>query len=376
MKIKKGAEVTLTYKVSAFSPLQKSSKKIIYDGRKKPYTFFAGSSMDAVYLFPAFQKALEEKESGDPFSILLQPADAVGKHHPEKIFRVSRGILKKYYKVNDLIPGDTIEDICFTDKDLKDPVTGIQGDLAALSSFAGELPEGVVSEIQDDFILIDTNLRYAGLCFEYSGKILEVKESPWKTTSGTNAEFIDFLQKVNKYKEEVLDPSSEKYQLDWGLGIYEGRVDREKRILHFLAIDDDSGEYELEVLEADVQLIGSKDLYGPGHNLFKWAWGEDHINTNTGKDIEIVKTFGEQNGFANLTQQEWVVSDYDEVFDLVHTAAFLAGAKAVCHYSAFELDQEGEEETNPDYYFALYEFRIINQEAMVKILKDSGTEAS
>jgi FKBP-type peptidyl-prolyl cis-trans isomerase SlyD len=102
-------------------------------------------------IIPGLENALEEKEKGDSFSLVIEPKDAYGEHNPE---------------ITQVIPRSA-----FGDVELE---VGMQ---FHAESDAGQPVLITISEINGDDITIDGNPPLAGVTLHYDVDVMDVRDA-------------------------------------------------------------------------------------------------------------------------------------------------------------------------------------------------------
>jgi len=140
MSIKDGCEVTFSYRLFSGDELMDETLP------GQPMIYVQGENS----LIPGLEKAMQGLKEGDKKEIVVEAEDAYGMHSEEKIIRVPRSEVPKEAQIH---------------KDLKVPAKSPDGDMLV----------GTVTEVNDEFIVIDFNHELAGRTLRFEVEIIKVK---------------------------------------------------------------------------------------------------------------------------------------------------------------------------------------------------------
>lgn len=106
-------------------------------------------------IVPGLEKALEGKEAGYKFDLVLQPDDAYGDYDPDMVEEIPRDEFEFDEQDVELKEGMEIE---MMDED-------------------GDIIEGTVLEIKNDVVRVDLNPPLAGKTVRYKGQLISVRDA-------------------------------------------------------------------------------------------------------------------------------------------------------------------------------------------------------
>jgi FKBP-type peptidyl-prolyl cis-trans isomerase SlyD len=118
-----------------------------------PLTFIYGTGR----LLPVFESNINLLKNGDNFRFILNSEIAYGEKREEMIVDVPISVFRTDGKIN--------EDICFV------------GNEVPMMDTDGNPLNGIINEINDNFVIMDFNHPMAGLDLFFSGKIIEVRDA-------------------------------------------------------------------------------------------------------------------------------------------------------------------------------------------------------
>lgn len=118
-----------------------------------PFKFLFGAGV----LLPAFEQHLKSLEERHPFSFTLTAEEAYGEPDPKKVAQVFKDEIVEDHRY----PLDNYE----------------EGDLINLTLANGKTISGKISEIKDDYILVDGNHVMAGFDLHFEGQVLNVRKA-------------------------------------------------------------------------------------------------------------------------------------------------------------------------------------------------------
>jgi len=127
----------------------------------RPLNFIYGTGR----LLPVFEVNLDSLGSGDDFSFTLKADEAYGERREDMIIDVPVSVFETDGKLN--------EDICKV------------GNEVPMMDSEGNPLNGVIYEINDDFVKMDFNHPMAGLDLYFSGKIVDVRDATDHELAGT-----------------------------------------------------------------------------------------------------------------------------------------------------------------------------------------------
>jgi len=119
----------------------------------RPLKFIFGTGR----LLPVFESNINSLKNGDNFRFSLKSEMAYGDKREEMIVDVPISVFQTDGKIN--------EDICFV------------GNEVPMMDSEGNPLNGIINEINDNFVKMDFNHPMAGLDLFFSGKIIEVREA-------------------------------------------------------------------------------------------------------------------------------------------------------------------------------------------------------
>jgi FKBP-type peptidyl-prolyl cis-trans isomerase SlyD len=119
----------------------------------RPLKFIFGTGR----LLPVFESNINSLKNGDNFRFSLKSEMAYGDKREEMIVDVPISVFQTDGKIN--------EDICFV------------GNEVPMMDSEGNPLNGIINEINDNFVKMDFNHPMAGFDLFFSGKILEVRDA-------------------------------------------------------------------------------------------------------------------------------------------------------------------------------------------------------
>jgi len=150
MEIGKNAMVSVTYDLMVDDP---NGEMIEQTTTERPLQFIYGAGM----MLPKFESDLAGLNEGDPFEIMLKPAEAYGEINkeaivdlPKSIFLVDEKFDEEFIKVGNTIP---------------------------MMSGNGQRLNGLVLEIDDNSVRMDFNHPLAGEHLYFRGKVVGVRQA-------------------------------------------------------------------------------------------------------------------------------------------------------------------------------------------------------
>ncbi len=124
-----------------------------------------------------------------------------------------------------------------------------------------------------------------------------------------------FLNRAYAY----LDVQQERCKRWFGLGSHERYIwDQNTGLIAF----SDGGVVKVE---APVQFVGS---ISSKTGTWLWAWADESVRERVRRQLEAVRTFGEENGFGKLVEPEWPADETDGWQMTAVTAYILRAAGA------------------------------------------------
>lgn len=118
-----------------------------------PLEFIFGTG----FMLEAFEKNLDGLSQGDSFSFVLTPEQAYGEYDDEHVVDLPRNIFEVDGKIN--------EEVIF------------EGNTVPMMDTNGNRLNGSVVAVKDDVVTMDFNHPLAGETLNFSGKVLNVRES-------------------------------------------------------------------------------------------------------------------------------------------------------------------------------------------------------
>ena len=134
---------------------------------EKPLDYIQGNNM----LLPKLEEALEGKEEGYEFDLILQPEDAYGIYDEARVVDIP----KDAFVVN----GQLHEEILRI------------GNMIPMYNGEGQIVHGRVTELKESVVVMDFNHPMAGKTLSFTGKVISVREATEKElTEGLHGEFV------------------------------------------------------------------------------------------------------------------------------------------------------------------------------------------
>lgn len=118
-----------------------------------PLEFIYGTNS----MLEAFEKNIDGLAEGDSFDFVLTPDEAYGEYDDDAVVDLPRNIFEQDGKLN--------EEVIF------------EGNMVPMMDTNGNRLNGSVVEVKDDVIKMDFNHPLAGETLNFSGKVLNVRES-------------------------------------------------------------------------------------------------------------------------------------------------------------------------------------------------------
>ena len=118
-----------------------------------PLEFIYGTNS----MLEAFEKNLDGKTDGDTFDFVLTPEEAYGEYDDDALVDLPRHIFEQDGKLN--------EEVIF------------EGNMVPMMDSNGNRLNGSVVEVKEDVIKMDFNHPLAGETLNFTGKVLNVRES-------------------------------------------------------------------------------------------------------------------------------------------------------------------------------------------------------
>lgn len=141
MKVEKNAVVSLVYELT-------DAGGALLEKNSEPISYLHGG-YDGI--FPLVEEALQGKESGDKFTVSMEPDDAFGEYEHELVRTESR----------ELFPADV--------------AVGMQFEGGAEGADDEDYMLYTVTEVTDDEVTVDGNHPLAGKTLTFSGSITDVR---------------------------------------------------------------------------------------------------------------------------------------------------------------------------------------------------------
>ena len=144
--------VTVTYILHANLPSQEKQHIETAD-TTRPLSFLHGVGM----MIPGFEKGIEGKKVGDPFSFDIEAADAYGENDETAIIKLPIEI----FKVEDKIDFEMLK----------------VGNMLPMSDNQGNTMNGTVVGFDDTMVTMEFNHPLSGHLLHFSGEIMEVRDA-------------------------------------------------------------------------------------------------------------------------------------------------------------------------------------------------------
>ncbi|HEX2922123.1 MAG TPA: FKBP-type peptidyl-prolyl cis-trans isomerase [Bacteroidales bacterium] len=158
MKIEKNTMVSLIYELREKDQKGRVIEKL---NEQNPLSFLYGSGS----LLPVFESNIHELVPGDEFGFAMTSAEAYGERREEMVVDVPISV----FKTED---GKLNEEICQV------------GNIVPMMDEQGNHLNGVVNEINDEFIIMDFNHPMAGVDLYFTGKVLSVRMATEEEIAG------------------------------------------------------------------------------------------------------------------------------------------------------------------------------------------------
>jgi FKBP-type peptidyl-prolyl cis-trans isomerase SlyD len=159
MKIEMNKMVSLIYELRESDPEGRIIESL---DETRPLKFIFGTGR----LLPVFESNINSLENGDNFRFTLKSEAAYGEKREEMIIDVPIAVFQTDGKIN--------EEICFV------------GNEVPMMDTDGNPLNGIINEINDNFVKMDFNHPMAGYDLFFSGKIVDVRDATFEETSGVN----------------------------------------------------------------------------------------------------------------------------------------------------------------------------------------------
>jgi FKBP-type peptidyl-prolyl cis-trans isomerase SlyD len=150
MKIAKNKHVAVEYELRLDSF---DGEMVEKTHNNEPEEFLFGHDQ----MLDVFEKKLEGKEKGDAFKIEIPPEEAFGNYDPEAQVEFSEEEFMD-------LAGDEMESLEI-------------GALMPMEDDEGNQYDGIITEYNDDRVVIDFNHPLAGETLFFSGKVLDVRDA-------------------------------------------------------------------------------------------------------------------------------------------------------------------------------------------------------
>lgn len=150
MKLEKDKFVSLVYSLKEAGNGEKVLEVVEEDS---PLRFVYGTGK----LLPAFEANLLGLEEGSAFDFILTAVEAYGEKREEMVISLPRNIFEDEGALN--------TEICFV------------GNMVPMMDAQGHRMNGVVTEINDDFVKMDFNHPLAGSDLHFSGRVINVRDA-------------------------------------------------------------------------------------------------------------------------------------------------------------------------------------------------------
>lgn len=150
MKISKNTVVSLAYELRN-GDAQGEVLELV--NHNEPFIFLFNGG----YLLPDFEKSIEGLTTGDKFNFTISAENAYGQHDPDSVAELPIDIF--------IIDGELAADMLKI------------GNLVPLRNEEGHVVEGVIVQIEDDYVVMDFNHPLAGIDLCFSGRVIDVREA-------------------------------------------------------------------------------------------------------------------------------------------------------------------------------------------------------
>lgn len=151
MKISTNTFVSLSYDLNVGEGEERELMERATAETPLEFIFGTGSMLEA------FEKNLDGLTQGDSFSFVLTPEQAYGEYDDEHVVDLPRNIFEVDGKIN--------EEVIF------------EGNTVPMMDTNGNRLNGSVVAVKDDVVTMDFNHPLAGETLNFSGKVLNVRES-------------------------------------------------------------------------------------------------------------------------------------------------------------------------------------------------------
>ena len=147
MKISEGTLVSLTYDLTVEGELMEKATK------ERPLTFLFGMGM----MLEAFEKNLENVETGGKFAFTLTPTEAYGERNDQAIVELPKNI----FEIDGKLDSETLK----------------EGATLPMMDSNGNRLMGSVLEILPEVVVMDFNHPLAGETLHFEGEVIDVHEA-------------------------------------------------------------------------------------------------------------------------------------------------------------------------------------------------------
>lgn len=150
MKISKNSVVSIAYELRNGN---EQGEVIELVNHNEPFVFLFNGG----HLLPDFEQALEGMVAGDKFNFGIPAEKAYGIHDPESVAELPIDVF--------IIDGELATDMLKI------------GNLIPLRNEDGHILEGIIVQIEDDYVVMDFNHPLAGIDLYFTGRVLAVREA-------------------------------------------------------------------------------------------------------------------------------------------------------------------------------------------------------
>lgn len=150
MKVEKNKMISVSYELHEGSHEGEMLEKVVDE---QPLTFL----YDSGKLLKEFEKSLEGKEQGEAFECKLEPENAYGDYHDDRIIDLSL----KAFEIDGKV----------------DPNIVAKGKTVPMLDKEGNKLYGYILDVTDDSVKMDFNHPMAGKTLAFKGKVIEVREA-------------------------------------------------------------------------------------------------------------------------------------------------------------------------------------------------------
>lgn len=161
MNIGKNKVVELTYELNVDGQLKDRATA------ERPLDYIQGTNM----LLPKFEENLEGKQEGDTFEFTLTPEEGYGEVNPSMVLDLPKSAFMLDGKMHDELL--------------------IVGKVIPMLNNLGDVVNGTVKEVKEEFVSMDFNHPLAGQTLVFTGKVLTVREATEKELKeGLHGEYL------------------------------------------------------------------------------------------------------------------------------------------------------------------------------------------